>query len=409
MADADRQLGGRTPNTVNTEFFDSLVRHQTFLMRTSGSIRNEVIALLNATEEDLVAMIRGRLGSSRGLTPNSIDRADRLLKDIRGIRSEAWSEIDNLWTQSFLDIAVGEAKFSQSALDTVLPVRVETKLPAGATLRALVANRPFQGRVLKRWSSAQRAADIQRIDEQVRIGLVQGESSDVIARRVVGTSRAQGTDGITQLSRRSAAALTRTATIAYSNAARQEFFTENNTLFTEELYVATLDSRTTPICRSLDGRRFPVGEGPQPPLHFNCRSLRVAVIGEDVVGNRPFNPTTQRGLLREFTSTEGLGRISSRANLPRGFKGKFDRFARGEARSMIGRVPAKVTYDQFLRRQSTEFQNDTLGVTKARIFRAGATLDRFVDRAGNEIPLRLLSRSDAAAFRAAGLDPAAFK
>jgi SPP1 gp7 family putative phage head morphogenesis protein len=36
-------------------------------------------------------------------------------------------------------------------------------------------------------------------------------------------------------------------------------------------YVAILDNRTAPLDRRLNGRIFRVGEGPIPPIHFNCR------------------------------------------------------------------------------------------------------------------------------------------
>lgn len=407
--DPNRQLRGRGLSTANLEFFDALVRHQVFVLRMSGSIRNDVIALLNATEQDIAMRIRDRLRTSRGVSERNLRRARKLIDEIRDIRSQAWDGVDNLWTTSFNDFVKEEAQFNNAALRTVVPVRVSTVLPAAATLRSLVRDMPFEGRVLRAWSASQRQSDINAIADQIRIGLVQGESSAQMARRVVGTARLNGADGVTHTARRHAAAITRTATIAYSNAARREFLVANDNLFTEELYVATLDGRTTPICRSLDGRRFPVGEGPIPPLHFNCRSLRVAVISDEAIGSRPSKPVTNRRLLRRFAEENRLSGIRSRSDLPRGFKGRFDRFLRTEVRRLTGRVPAKLTYQQWLTSQSATFQDDVLGVTRGRLFRRGnLTLDRFVNRAGDEIPLSELARRDADAFRAAGLDPDEF-
>lgn len=51
-------------------------------------------------------------------------------------------------------------------------------------------------------------------------------------------------------------------------------------------FVATLDNRTTPICRSLDGKIFSLDEKEQglnaPPMHVRCRSTVCAAIGEDL-------------------------------------------------------------------------------------------------------------------------------
>ena len=48
--------------------------------------------------------------------------------------------------------------------------------------------------------------------------------------------------------------------------------------------VATLDSRTSSVCRSLDGRVFPVDSGPRPPFHINCRTSFVLVLKAEYAG-----------------------------------------------------------------------------------------------------------------------------
>lgn len=398
--------------TANEEWFDALIRHQIFLMSVSGSVRNEVIAILNRTERDVRAKIADQLArSTEGPTRANLLRARRLLDEIRDIRALAVGQVENLWVDRFRQLMDLEVVSTQKTLELVLPVLVETVLPAAGTLRALVREKPFEGKVLRGWAKRLAADDIDRISDQIQIGLTRGEPVRDIARRIVGSARLHGSDGVLQITRNFAATLTRTAVIHYSNAARSEFFLENQDIFTEERFVATLDARTTPICRSLDGKVFPIGEGPIPPLHYNCRSLRVAVIGAEAIGSRPFKATTERQLLEEFADRNGLRFApKSRAALPHGTKGRFDTFARQRTRELIGQVPARVTYEQWLRAQSTAFQDEVLGRTRARLFRRGGLkLDRFVNRVGDEIPLSELARREAAAFRAAGLDPSAFR
>lgn len=406
--DPARQLPGAA-KTANDEFFDALVRHQIFVLRMAGGIRNDVIKLLNATEDAVVAAILARIKSGQPLTPNQLNRASKLAEDIFKIRGNAWNDAATLWGDTFKQFIVEEAAFVQGAVETVVPVILDTILPPPGQLRAIVTHEPFEGKVLSAWAKDAKQADIDRINDAVQIGLTQGESPKQIARRVVGTKALQGRDGITQTARRNIEAITRTATISYSNAGRRDFLIENDQFFDLEVYVATLDARTTPVCRGFDGERFTVGEGPQPPLHFNCRSLRVAILEDELIGSRPMKPTTERMLLREYTEQNGLDRVTSRAKLPRGHKGVFDVFARSRVRELIGRIPAKVTYGQWLATQTVEFQNEVLGPTRGKLFRnGGLTLDKFVNRAGDEIPLRQLSQRDAAAFRQAGLDPVSF-
>ncbi|MBD4209942.1 hypothetical protein GUH47_29065, partial [Xanthomonas citri pv. citri] len=96
----------------------------------------------------------------------------------------------------------------------------------------------------------------------------------------------------------------------------------------------------------------------------------------------------------------------SRDQLQRGTKGEYDKWARARVRQLTGTVPAKTTYQTWLKGQSVEFQNDVLGITRAKLFRdGGLQLDQFVNRAGDQINLKDLARKEASAFRAAGLNP----
>ena len=395
---------------ANEALFDALVRHQILLLRFSSEVRAKIQAILDATEADIADKIRSRL-----LTENNLDNAGEvrrlqtLMAMIKNIRLEAWEQIDEEWVQAALDIANEEPKLMAGIVQTVVPVQLELALPAAELLRTIVTSRPFEGRTLKEWASSIAEEDLRRIENAIRVGMVAGESSAEIARRVVGTARLRGVDGVTEISRRAAASISRTVVNHISNEARREFMLANSDLFDEEQFVATLDSRTTPICRSYDGQRFPVGKGPYPPLHFNCRSLRVAVLLGDVLGDRPAKPVTQRMLLREYARQRGIAVPTDRDGLPRGTKKDYDVFARRRIRELTGRVPGNMSYQQWLTKQPREFQDDVLGVTRARLFRnGGLTLDRFVNRRGDNIPLRDLARLHAEAFRKAGLDPEDF-
>jgi SPP1 gp7 family putative phage head morphogenesis protein len=243
------------------------------------------------------------------------------------------------------------------------------------------------------------------------MGMIAGDDNTKITNRVIGTNAMQGKDGVTQSTRNQVHTITRTAVMDIAGNARKMFFDANSDVINEELFVATLDSRTTPICRSLDGHTFPLKKGPVPPLHFCCRSCRVAVIDNALAGQRPANPTTQKQLLREWSTKQNFGTpILNRDGLPKGSKGAFDKWATGRKRELIGPVPAKTNYQSWLSRQSNHFQEEVMGVTKAKLFRdGGLTLDRFVDANGNELTLSQLARADAEAFRKAGLDPGDFK
>lgn len=375
-------------------------------MRYAQDIRKKIRKLLNATEEDIAAKILYKLHNNKGFNTTKLES---LQKYITSVRTKAWDEIDELWLSEMIDLATEEAKISAVTVSTTVPVLLDLKAPPPALLRAIATSRPFEGRTLKQWATSLRKKDINRILDQIKIGMVQGETSAVIARRVVGTKNLKGRNGVTALTRRGADAITRTAVNHIANAARREFYKDNKEYFKEEQYVATLDSRTTPVCRAHDGKRFPVGEGPLPPLHWACRSLRVAVINGEVIGRRPAKPVTEQQLLREYSKKNGWDKVRNRNALPFGHKGTYDSFKAQRVRELTGTVPAKTTYQNWLTTQSTDFQDDVLGVTKGRLFRKGGLkLDKFVNRTGDELTLSQLADKHAAAFRSAGLDPADF-
>jgi SPP1 gp7 family putative phage head morphogenesis protein len=387
--------------TVNEEYLDALLRHQIFLLRASGSIRNKVIKLLNATEEEIADKIRGKLAAS----PGNLKKLEQLLKEISIVRNKSWDLVDRVWLEELTELTTQEPTILKGITSTVLPVSADLKLPASSLMETLVKTSTFQGRTLKEWSKSIRNTDLRRMSDQIKIGVVQGESSKQIARRVVGTAALKGRDGVLQITRHNAEAITRTAVNRFSNLARHEFNKLNSDIVEKELYVATLDSRTTPICRSLDGKVYDIDKGKFPPLHFGCRSLRVAIFDGEIIGERPSKPTTERLLVKQYAAENNLGKISSRKGLPRGHKGAFDAFAKKEIRAITGQVPAKTSYNEWLGRQSHAFQDDVLGKTKGKLFRDGKLpLDKFVNRRGDELTLNELARKHKDAFKEAGLD-----
>ncbi len=394
--------------TLNELFRDALIRHQIGLMRVSAGVRNKIWALLNATEEDLSLQLEKRLETIAGKTlkPTTLKRLNVLAGVVKEIRGKAFDKMHELWNETMRELVEQEADFIRTTLQTLAPVKIDMVLPSRATLRSLVAKQPFEGKTLRQWANSLRDTDVSRIMDQVKIGMVQGESAADIARRVIGTKTLSYTNGVTEMTRRDAASITRTAINHYANQSKKQTFEDNADIVDKELFVATLDARTTPVCRSLDGKTFPVGEGPRPPLHFGCRSLRIAIIDDQIVGDRPMKPVTENMLAKEYAQKKGYDGVKTRDDLPHGTKGKFDTWARKRTRELIGTVPATTTYQQFLSKQPVAFQEEVLGKTKARLFRKGGLqLDRFVDRQGNELTLAELAKKERQAFLDAGLDP----
>lgn len=133
----------------------------------------------------------------------------------------------------------------------------------------------------------------------VRQGLLTGETTDEIARRLKGRLKfgdigplsvkqlKQAGGQLTNMANSQVQTLVRTSINQVANAASQQVYEANQDITKKYRYVATLDTRTSAICRALDGREFEYGKGPTPPQHFNCRSTTVAVIDYDELGFIP--------------------------------------------------------------------------------------------------------------------------
>ncbi len=397
--------------TYNEALLDAMIRHQIGLLRYSGSVRNRIWRLLDATESDIKAQIRRRGGDAGFASSKQVKALDQLLKGLRKTRVGAWKQATSLWMEEMHALALAEPGFFDRTLTASIPgIELGTVLPDPADLNRIVTSKPFMGKTMRAWASNVRAADIGRIEDQIKIGLTQGESIPALSRRIVGSAKLKGRDGVTQITRRNAAAITRTVTNGIASEARKSFASMNADLIPFEVFTATLDSRTTPICRRYDGKRYRIGEGPQLPLHMGERSLYSPSIDGDVVGSRPRRDFTQRSLLRDFAKREGFGAPKTRAALPRGTKRDFDAFARKRMRELTGRTAASTTYGQWLGRQSAAIQNDILGPTRGALFRRGdLKIEKFVEASGRELTLAELANQYTDSFLQAGLDPALFQ
>lgn len=218
----------------------------------------------------------------------------------------------------------------------------------------------------------------QRFNAVVRTGLLAGEPTPQIARRLIGsldfgqlakTARQQALAGgeLTKMADHQVLTVVRTSIQQVANAASDNVYNANQDVTQKYRYVATLDGRTSAICRSLDGKEFKYGDGPVPPVHFNCRSTIVPVIDYRSLGLRPPEEVLDKGSLF------------------------FKRAAEG------GQVKASTTYGEWLRSQSQAYQEEVLGKSRAGYFDKLANkygpqqaLAKMVREDGSELPLKIL-------------------
>jgi len=216
----------------------------------------------------------------------------------------------------------------------------------------------------------------------VRNGLLTGESTDQIARQLKGRLRfgqpgslrqiAQAGGQVTAVANSQVNAMVRTSINQVANETSQQVYKANQDVTKRYRYVATLDSRTSAICRALDGQEFDYGKGPTPPQHFNCRSTTVPVIDYKGLGIEPPPPSK----LRRPNTAFGPSRAT-----------------RGDS------VPDNQTSGEWLDKQNKATKQDVFGKSKVPYFnrlvdKYGPTdaIRKFVSADGSELTLEQLKR-----------------
>src|ERR1035437_1877640 len=216
--------------------------------------------------------------------------------------------------------------------------------------------------LLSDWFDRLGTSDTNRIMDTINTGIGSGFTTDTIVQNVLGTGALNGADGVTEIARRDAAALSQTAIAQTATDARAAWSADNTDIIGKEVWVATLDGVTCEECGALDGEVFDVGEGSaQCPAHINCRCVVVPSLDGSLIGDRPWTTATE----------DDLAAMSEE-----------DRAAALE--DMAGQVPASTTYQDWLMDQSSDFQDEVLGPERAALFRNGdMTLDQFISPNGD--------------------------
>ena len=249
-------------------------------------------------------------------------------------------------------------KFGSGKFDLTSTQGAAITLPNGETV-----NKAFRGIATK---------SQERLALAIRSGVFSGETTQQIARRMIGKLEfgdfgplsvkqlAQSGGELTKLANNQIQTIVRTSVNQVQNQASQAVYAANSKVAPKYEYVATLDSRTSPICRRLDGQKFAYNKGPTPPQHFNCRSTTVPVVDFD-------------GLQKKYPSLQKppVGKVVSRP-------------------SATGRVPQGTAYGDWLLKQDKKLQVKTLGSEqKVRFFK------RIAKKEGSgQAAIRKLIRND---------------
>lgn len=373
------------PDSLNEILNNFQVAQQIRWVRVANRNAREITERMRDLDQQLTVLLQGQ-----DLTEFSQLRAQGIQRQVRAMLDRFYrQEI----TPFFGDQLQGIARQS-SATEVQLLERAGRRIgidfdvitPNPGVVATSATSMPFNGFPLNDWIGTLKTGDFNRTWSTIQDGMISGRTNQEIVRDVIGSPSLRFKDGAREVTRNGAKTLVRTMTNHGASQGRNAVWEENDDIVRAVQWVATLDTRTSPICRERDGRVGPVFSNDpdfqlrgrekrlnppnaRPPAHPNCRSTTVAVtksfrdMGFDV---DDFGPETRA--------------------------------------SMDGKVSSDLTYHDWLKKQSAAVQKDALGPRRFKLWKEGGVApERFINDEGRQFTLDELERKMPDAFTEAGL------
>lgn len=359
--------------SVNEEIQDRTIRHMIFLERYKSSEVRKIRDFLNSSIlPDLRARIEARLDKilERGsdLGPATTARLKDLEKEITKLSNDMANSVKAVVTTDLTDLTRDELDWQVKTIKESLGFDLEMVVPAVRSVVKVTKATSFAGLKLDDWFDTLSRSTQRNVMIAVNRGIVEGETTEQIIRRIRGTKALNYTDGVFETTRRQAETIARSTVNHVTNQTRTELFKENADIIEGLKWVATLDSRTSLTCAGLDGKVFPLDKGPRPPAHPNCRSTMTAVLKD--------------------ADALGLNNLSE-----------------GKRASINGQVPASTTYGEWLKRQPIDVQNEVLGKTRTKLFNEGKLeISKFTGSDLTPLNLNQLRALEQKSFKQAGIE-----
>ena len=328
---------------------DVATRHQVYLERLKSGERKKVEAFLRKINK---AARKSLLEADDVAT---LSRS-AVLSIISQIRKDVRVAADEFLVELFADIeelAVYEAEFTERAIKSVVNIKLTTppveQLHTAVFTNPLSIDNVYSSTLMEPFVKSLKPRTLNRVSNAIRMGYYQGDSTPKILQSIKGTKAAGYTDGILKSVDRDIETVVRTSLQHTAHQAREAVAEYNDDIIWGIRWVSSLDNRTSQICRSLDGREFPQGEGPRPPIHYNCRSTYIYLFKE------PFD------FLNDSYGTRAARAPGAKRSDP------------------LQSVPADMNYYQWLKTQPVKVQKSAMAPWQYKVWKKGGLSQKKFD------------------------------
>lgn len=335
------------------EIYNSITKHSVDLMRVEEGVRRSVVKLLKQLEKEIVASLKEIDPESPIQATYRIQRQKKLLAQVReSIRSTYKTMREDL-TGELTELAESEGDFIKGAINKAVKGDIATVGITRGFARSVATTSLIQGTVMSDWMSRLSGSTYRRVNDEVKKGMLAGETIGDIVRRIRGRAVGRGVyaGGVMNTTTREATVLARTAVQTIANKSRHEMLKANSDVIKGYQAVVTLDNRTSDICKAKSGEQWDLNGKPipntgttedfpgPPPWHYQCRSTLIPII-------KDWNELSNQAKSRT--------------------KNKM-----GTQAAMNGKVPAHLNYEQWLRKQPKAVQIEALGKSKYELWKSG--------------------------------------
>jgi len=332
--------------------------HQSAMTRLYGErINSKTQALIDEHEKNVRKILPGNYTRSAPISPTlDYEIKDFESKAYRGTAKDLIEFGDHVQGTSLDNLGVAFKDF-------ITPDRPTRMIASEIVLKDPL----YKHSTLKGMWGGLVNSERMRIEAAIRVGLDAGDTEEQIIRRV------SKTFGLTRVHSESLVITGITSVYAQVDHA---VYTANAKYLRGYQYAAILDTRTTPECRRLDGKVFPISDrGHLPPQHYHCRSTTIPVPKkwDDLAGLDTVKQTRARNITG--MSEEQIA--------------NYDRQA---SKWFTGNPYPNISYHDWLSAQDNRTQLIHLGdLTRLKMFQNNLiTADKFITPKGTSVGLREL-------------------
>lgn len=239
------------------------------LFHLSEKQHREVLKLYRKHRDNikqLIAELFMRYGNDGKVNVSDIPKIERQIQEeIRNIAVSEVAMIASILATVFTLAYYRTAYMIEKTIHTTFSFSLLRKEVVDEIVNYNWSGIPFSQRI---WNNAN--ALVNALRTELYLGIQQGESLDKIAKRI----DKQFNSKAYQSQR-----LIRTESARVISSAQEKIYRESGVV-KYLIYTATLDNRTSQICRSRDGKKWRIDDPDRPtiPAHPNCRSCWIPAI-----------------------------------------------------------------------------------------------------------------------------------